>query len=85
MYATENHISATVDKRNLAITYPAPNATASPVTMFTLVAGPPENLTLPLNLSAGAPLVLPGLTITLGGIAEDVAPIVTYNASQNIK
>ena len=53
--------------------------------MFTLVAGPPENLTLPLSLSAGAPLILPGLTITLGGIAEDVAPIVTYNASQNIK
>ena len=85
MYATENHISATVHERHLSIVYPAPNATASPITKFTLVVGPPENLTLPMSLSAGEPLVLPGLTVALGGIATKVAPIVTYNASLNVK
>jgi H+/Cl- antiporter ClcA len=66
----------------LAIEYPAPNKTASPTTMLTLLLGPPLNISTSVSQSK---IILSGLDITLGGTLGRVAPVVSYNATQSVK
>lgn len=69
----------------MSLTYPSPNLTQSDPTIFTLLFGPPTNITFPSDFLLSGGAKLPGLKFCVGGNASWVDPIVTYNSSLTVK
>lgn len=84
LVSTEGYVDAVVNKRQLTVTYPAPNLTQSSPTIFSFILGPTSegNVTF-----SDAEMSFGDLVLSISGnvFQSGVDPIVTYNSFANIK